>query len=80
MIDLLFGIATLLFCISISVQIHKNYKIKKITSQSILWHICTLTGLILILIGHGIGGYWFSFFITIVNIFQRLALVIQLRY
>lgn len=79
LIDFLFGSATLLFCVTIFIQIHKNYKIKKITSQSILWHIFTLFGLVLILIGHGMGEFWFSFFITIINIFERLALVIQIK-
>lgn len=79
MIDLLFGTATLIFSICIFIQIHKNYKIKKITSQSILWHISTLIGLVLVLMGHGIGGYWFSFVITIVNIIERAIIIIQIR-
>lgn len=79
MMDLLFGTATLIFCFTISIQIFKNYKIKKITSQSILWHILTTFGLILILIGHGVGGYWFSFYITIINIIQRIIIVIQIK-
>ena len=79
MIDFLFGFATLLFCVTIFIQIHKNYKIKKITSQSLLWHFFTLIGLIFILIGHGMGEYWFSFSITIINIVERLILVIQIK-
>ena len=79
MIDLLFGIATLLFSICIFIQIYKNYKIKKITSQSMLWHISTLIGLILVLIGHAIGGFWFSFVITIVNIVERAIIIIQIK-
>lgn len=79
MIDFLFGFATLLFCITVFIQIHKNYKIKKITSQSMLWHICSFFGLILILIGHGIGGYCFAFVITIINLVERLILIIQIK-
>jgi len=79
MIDLLFGIATLLFCVAVFIQIHKNYKIKKITSQSILWHVSTLIGLFMILIGHYLGGFWFSFFITVVNIFERITIIIQIK-
>lgn len=79
MIDLLFGIATLLFCISVCIQIHKNYKVKKVTSQSISWHLLTLIGLFMILIGHYMGGFWFSFFITIINIIQRAIIVIQIK-
>jgi len=79
MIDLLFGIATLLFCFTISIQIFKNYKIKKITSQSMLWHVFTLVGLLLILVGHYFGGYWFSFYITIINMIQRAIIIIQIK-
>ena len=79
MIDLLFGIATLIFSITIFIQIHKNYKIKKITSQSMLWHVSTLVGLSMVLIGHYIGGFWFSFYITIVNIIERMIIVIQIK-
>lgn len=79
MIDLLFGTATLLFSICICIQIYKNYKIKKITSQSILWHIFTLIGLFLVLIGHAIGGFWFSFCITVVNIIERAIIIIQIK-
>lgn len=79
MIDLLFAIPTLIFSIAILIQIYKNYKIKKITSQSYLWHLSTLLGLMMILIGHYMGGYWFSFVITIVNIFERAILIIQIK-
>lgn len=79
MIDLLFGIATILFSVSMTIQIYKNYKIKKITSQSTLWHITTLIGLFMILTGHYIGGFWFSFYITIVNIIERVIIVIQIK-
>ena len=79
MIDFLFGIATLLFCTTIFIQIHKNYKIKKITSQSMLWHVCSFFGLMLILIGHAIGGFWFSFCITIINLIERVIIIIQIR-
>lgn len=79
MIDFLFGVATVLFSLSMFIQIHKNYKIKKITSQSILWHITTLVGLFMILLGHYLGGFWFSFVITIVNIIERAIIIIQIK-
>lgn len=79
MIDLLFGIATLIFSVTMLIQIHKNYKIKKITSQSMLWHISTLVGLSMVLIGHYMGGYWFSFFITIINIVERAIIITQIK-
>lgn len=79
MIDLLFGMATLIFSITMFIQIHKNYKIKKITSQSMLWHVSTIVGLFMVLIGHYLGGFWFSFFITIVNIIERFVIVIQIK-
>ena len=79
MIDILFGFATILFSVSITIQIYKNYKIKKITSQSMLWHITTLIGLFMILIGHFLGGFWFSFIVTIVNILERAIIVMQIK-
>lgn len=79
MIDFLFAIATLIFSVTMFIQIHKNYKIKKITSQSILWHISSLVGLFIVLVAHYIGGFWFSFFITIVNILERITIIIQIR-
>ena len=79
MIDILFGMATLIFSVTMFIQIHKNYKIKKITSQSMLWHVSTLVGLFMVLIGHYLGGFWFSFFITIVNIIERLVISIQIK-
>lgn len=79
MIDLLFGMATLIFSVTMFIQIHKNYKIKKITSQSMLWHVSTLVGLFMVLIGHYIGGYWFSFLITITNIIERTVIIIQIK-
>ena len=79
MIDILFGFATILFSVSITIQIYKNYKIKKITSQSMLWHITTLIGLLMILIGHFLGGFWFSFIVTIVNILERAIIVMQIK-
>lgn len=79
MIDILFGVPTLIFSVAIFIQIYKNYKIKKITSQSYLWHLSTLVGLVMVLMGHYIGGYWFSFFITIVNVGERAIILIQIR-
>ena len=79
MIDLLFGMATLIFSATMFIQIHKNYKIKKIISQSMLWHVSTIVGLFMVLIGHYLGGFWFSFFITIVNIIERFIIVIQIK-
>jgi len=78
-IDLLFGLATLIFSVTMFIQIHKNYKVKKITSQSMLWHVSSLVGLFLVLLGHYIGGYWFSFIITITNIIERMTLIIQIK-
>lgn len=78
-IDLLFGLATLIFSVTMFIQIHKNYKIKKITSQSMLWHVSSLIGLFLVLMGHYIGGFWFSFFITITNILERITIIIQIK-
>lgn len=79
MIDYLFGIATLIFSVTMSFQIYKNYKIKKITSQSMLWHVSTIVGLFMVLIGHYLGGFWFSFIITIVNIIERFIIVTQIK-
>ena len=79
MIDFLFGVATVLFSLSMSIQIYKNYKIKKITSQSILWHVTTLIGLFMVLLGHYLGGFWFSFVITVVNMIERAIIIIQIK-
>lgn len=78
-VDLCFSVATLIFAVTIFFQIHKNYKIKKVTSQSLLWHFSTTIGLCIILIGHIIAGYWFSVFITIFNIIERMILMLQIR-
>ena len=79
MIDLLFGIATLIFSVTMFIQIHKNYKIKKITSQSMLWHVSSLVGLFMVLIGHYMGGFWFSFVVTISNIIERFIIIVQIK-
>lgn len=78
-IDFLFGLATLIFSVTMFIQIHKNYKIKKITSQSLLWHISSLVGLFIVLIAHYLGGFWFSFIITITNILERITIIIQIK-
>lgn len=78
-VDYLFSVSTLICCFTVFIQIHKNYKIKKIISQSILWHIFSLVGLFIILLGLVIAGYWFSFCITIVNICERIVLIIQIK-
>lgn len=78
-VDLLFAGATFIFSMAVLYQIYKNYKIKKVTSQSSLWHIATVLGLCLILLGHIVGGFWLSVFITIFNMIERITLIIQIK-
>lgn len=78
-VDLCFFIATLIFSLMVLDQIYKNYKIKKITSQSMLWHFGTFIGLFFVLYGHFHGGYWLSVIITVFNIIERVILIFQIK-
>ena len=79
-IDLIFAIATITFILAIFPQMHKNYRLKKIKSQSIPWHIITVLGLCGIGFGHILCGYWISVLTTIVQIVERIILIGQIKY
>ena len=79
-IDIIFAGATTTFIFAILPQILKNYQIKRIKSQSVLWHVITIFGLSAIAIGHILCGFWISVLATIVQIVERIILIGQIKY
>ena len=79
-IDLIFAVATVTFIFAIFPQILKNYRVKRIKSQSILWHLITIFGLCGIGVGHILCGYWISVLATVIQIVERIILMAQIKY
>ena len=79
-IDLIFAVATIIFIFAILPQIVKNFQVKRIKSQSILWHLITVCGLGGICIGHILCGYWISVLATVVQITERMVLIWQIIF
>ena len=79
-IDLIFAMATITFIFAIFPQIHKNFKLKRIKSQSTVWHIITIFGLCGIGFGHVLCGYWVSVLATVIQIVERMILIGQIKY
>ena len=79
-IDLIFAIATISFILAILPQIYKNFQLKKIKSQSVIWHVITILGLCGIGFGHILCGYWVSVLATAIQIGERIVLILQIKY
>lgn len=66
-IDIMFAIATILFVISDTKQVHKLYKVKKVRSLSFTHYKLKIIALVLMTLGYTLSKLYISVIVSLLN-------------